>query len=169
MYEVSVKVSTEFDFSESVDLANQERAKEGLEPMTPCEIEDYVREDVLDLVAKGELKPRVDVTVRDNRTEGILKIRALMLKHDLAVVTKHNAIVSADLISDPIIWVQDDIHAGNCPDDVPISEVRERFLSDRSYKTLTDRSIELGNEVLSDIISSIAYDIRKDENEESDK
>lgn len=76
-----------------------------------------------------------DIEGKDYVLKGVLK------KLGIGVATKHSVIKEDELICDPIIWVAGDLE----------SVTKEEWFEDRAYKTLSERSIEEGQQIRSDL------------------
>jgi len=94
----------------------------------------------------------------------ISKIREWMDENEIAVITQHNNIKGEDLIADPVIWVTEDLltirddyedEAGHLTD--------EEFIEAwRGHKTLRDRSVEEGWEIIYCLLSMTDWPEKKE-------
>ena len=78
--------------------------------------------------------------IENIKEQDLKTIRMLMNRHNIGVATPYSIHTQDRLICDPIIWLVDDL------EDEGITE--DEWFEGRAYKTLHERSVEEGWEII---------------------
>ena len=65
MKKITASVTRHFDFTDSIEALNAERAQNGEDPMTDEEIREYVESDLADF-DHNELAPAPEITITED-------------------------------------------------------------------------------------------------------